>query len=275
MGKASLHLKGDAQRALVSFREGVENDPTNADVYVGLDAAMSLSGVSAKERAAALGHYPSGGDNASPSPMPANLVYQLALTRAEAGGYDQALALFKDRFFPSEEGGVSAAQVLFEIKLMQAEAEANSGRCTDAQEFLVAAHPGLEVNGTVSRANVRMAAIAKTCHHAQRSEQLLQKAAVSESGADSAWAAKARKLLGTYEAAQQQKKLESSLAAAERVKDTSSFTGWWWYNIGTMHAALNDKHQATEAFNRALLLPDSMMSHHLSRSALEELNSGK
>ena len=43
----------------------------------------------------------------------------------------------EERFFPSEEGGVSStAQVLFEIKLMQAEAEAKSGRCGEAEEFL-------------------------------------------------------------------------------------------------------------------------------------------
>jgi hypothetical protein len=34
--------------------------------------------------------------------MPADLVYQLALTRAEAMQFEQALALFKNRFFPSE-----------------------------------------------------------------------------------------------------------------------------------------------------------------------------
>lgn len=274
MGKAWLHLKGDSQRALVSFREGTENDPTNSDIYVGLDAAMSLSGVSAKERATALGRYPST-DNASTSTMPANLVYQLALTRAEAGEYDQALALFKDRFFPSEEGGVSAAQVLFEIKLMLAETNAASGRCADAGEFLATSHPGLEVNGAISQAYLRMAAIANKCQHPQLSEQLLQKAAASGSGADSAWVARAKTLLGTYDAAEQQKRLQTSLAAAQRVKDASSFTGWWWYNIGTIQAALNNKDEAREAFNSALLLPDSMMSHHLSRAALAVLGAGK
>ncbi|MEO6909482.1 MAG: DUF5107 domain-containing protein, partial [Edaphobacter sp.] len=98
LGKAWLHLKGNSQRALASFREGTENDPKNADIYVGLDEAMSLNGVSAQERAAALGRYPAVTDNApAPAAMPANLVYQLALTRAEAGQYEQALALFKGR----------------------------------------------------------------------------------------------------------------------------------------------------------------------------------
>ena len=124
LGKAWLHIKGDPTHALAAFREGIENDPTNAEIYVGLDEAMSLTGVSAQERAAVLGRYP------SPATMPSNLVYQLALTRAEAGQFDQALALFKGRFFPSEEGGVKAEQVLFEVQLMQAEAQAASGQCT-------------------------------------------------------------------------------------------------------------------------------------------------
>ena len=275
MGKAWLQVKGDSQNALKFFREGVENDAANPEIYVGLDEAMSLTGVSAKERAEALDRYPSAAGKASLSTMPANLVYQLALTRAEAGRYDEALDLFKDRFFPSEEGGVSAAQVLFEIKLMQAEAEATSGKCSDAGKFLAANHPGIEVNGAVSQAYVRMAAIAKACLRTQLSEQLLQNAASSKSGGDSAWAFKAERLLGTQDAAQQSEKLRSSLTAAERVKDTSSYTGWWWYNIGTIQAALDHNVQAREAFNRALLLPDSMMSHHLSRAAMATVGASR
>jgi tetratricopeptide (TPR) repeat protein len=275
MGKAWLHLNGDPQRALKSFREGAENDSTNADIYIGLDEAMSVTGVSAKERAETLERYPSSAGKESLSAMPANLVYQLALTRAEAGQYEEALVLFKDRFFPSEEGGVSSAQVLFEIRLMQAEAEAASGSCAEAGDFLAASHPGLEVNGAVSEAHLRMAAIAKECQHPQLSEQLLQKAAASGGGVDSAWVAKAQKLLGTYDAMEQRQILQASLAAAERVKDTSAFTGWWYYNIGTIQAALNHRDQAKEAFNKALLLPDSMMSHHMSRAAIADLSTDK
>jgi tetratricopeptide (TPR) repeat protein len=269
MGKAWLHLKSDPQHALAAFYEGVENDPTNANIYVGLDEAMSLTGVSARERAAALGRYPSVSGNTTPATMPANLVYQLALTRAEAGQYDQALALFKGRFFPSEEGGVSAEQVLFEIKLMQAEAEAKSGHCSDTGAFLAANPSDLVVNGAIAQAYVRMAAIEKACHHPQQTEQFLQKAAASKNSADSAWVAKAEKLLGTYDTSGEQQKLEA-LANAERSTDTSAYTGWWWYNIGTIQAALHRPDLAREAFNRALLLPDSLMSHHFSRAALAD-----
>jgi len=202
--------------------------------------------------------------------MPSSLVYQLALTRAEAGQFDQALALFNGRFFPSEEGGVKSEQVLFEIQLMQAEAQAASGKCAEAEAFLRADHGGLAINGATARAYVRMAAIAKACGKTEESEQLLHKAAASKSGGDSAWAVRGENLLGTAGAGQQ-RRLEESLANAERQTATSAFTGWWWYNIGTMQAALDHDVEARAAFRQALLLPDSLMSHHLSRAALAEM----
>jgi len=272
LGKAQLQLKGDVAEALVSFRAGIENDATNADNYAGVDEAMSLSGTPAKERAEALGRYPGVSESSAPMSMPANLVYQLALTRAEAGDYAHALALFKGRFFPSEEGGVKAEQVLFEIELMQVEAEAAAGRCEGVGKFIAAPQPGLAVNDAVARAYVREANAAKGCGLTQESERLMKAAAASEVVADRAWTAKAQRALGGYDAAAEQKKLEASLAAAERVKDTSSFTGWWWYNVGTIEAALQHTNDAKAAFRRALLLPDSMMSHHLSRAALVDLS---
>ncbi|MEO6924015.1 MAG: hypothetical protein ABI142_09335, partial [Bryocella sp.] len=264
MGKAWLHIKNDPQHALVAFREGVKNDAQNEDVYDGLDKAMSLTGVSAKERAAALALYPSA------STMPPNLVYQLALTQAEAGQYDQALALFQGRFFPSAESGVSADQVQFEIRLMQAQFEASSGRCSAVEEFLKAEHPGLVLNGTVSRSYLQMSAIAKSCRNLPLSKQLLQKAAGSTAAGDAAWAIKAQTLLGNRDVAQQQKTLKAALDAAERMTLTSAYTGWWWYNAGSLRAALNQNAEAQVDFRKAILFPDSMMSHHLSRVAMAE-----
>ncbi len=269
LGKAWLHLKEDPVQALKFFRDGVANDPTNSDIYIGLDEAMSLTGVAAKERAETLGRYP------SMATMPANLVYQLALAHAEAEEYSEALDLLKDRFFPSEEGGVSAAQVLFEVKLMQAETEAAAGGCANAEKFLAAEHPGLEVNGAISQPYVRMAAVAKTCQHDREVQQFLHKAASSKNSADAAWSLKAEMQLAPVEAERGLQKLQISLASAERTKDTSSYTGWWWYNIGSMEAALDHKDRAEKAFKNALLLPDSMMSHHMSRAAMATLAAKK
>ncbi len=273
MGKASLQLNGDVPRALAAFESGVVNDSANADIYSGLDKAMSLSGVSAKERARALGRFPGVTNNSAPAAMPSSLVYQLALTRAEAGEYDAALALFKGRFFPSEEGGVSATQVLFEIELMKAAAEAAAGQCTSLKELLSKPQPGLALNGAVARAYFREALAAQSCKLDAESRELLGKAADSKNNADAAWAAKASRLLG-HKSGQQQN-LEAALASAERVKDTSSYTGWWWYSIGTIEAELHHNDRAQAAFRKALLLPDSMMSHHLSRAAIAELNGGR
>ena len=114
MGNALLKVDRDPQRALESFREGMRNDPDNAAVYSGLDAAMSLTGAPATERAAMLSQYPSA--DAPNSKMPGSLVYQLALTLAEAKQYQQALALFKGRFFSSEELGTTSEEVQSEIE---------------------------------------------------------------------------------------------------------------------------------------------------------------
>ena len=140
IGKAWLQLKDDTARADV-FPIGVrERSRENSDDLSGLDEAMSLNGVRRKTVRCT---RPLSGLTEGPSlaTMPASLVYQLALTRAEAGEYDAALSLFKGRFFPSEEGGVSAAQVLFEIELMKASAEATAGDVRRRKSFSPSRNP--------------------------------------------------------------------------------------------------------------------------------------
>jgi Flp pilus assembly protein TadD len=273
MGDALLKLKGDPQRALASFREGMRNDPDNAEVYVGLDEAMSLTGASAAERAAVLSQYPSA--DAPDSKMPADLVYQLALTRAEAMQYEQALALFKGRFFPSEEGGITPGQVLFEIGLLQAEAWAKARNCAQADDFLAGKQPGMSLDGRSARDDVKLAGIARGCGHAKESEDLLHKAAAGVDSADLVWAIQAEKSLRTYDAGKADQRVAKSLAAAESRAETGANSGSWWYNIGLLQTALNRKQQARESVEKALILPDTHMSHHLAREALAELSAGK
>ena len=159
--------------------------------------------------------------------------------------------------------------------VLQAASNAEAGHCAEAETFLAGNHAGLVVNEAVSRPYVKMAAIAKTCGNPQQADGFMRKAATSKMRADAGWANQAQRLLGAYDPKEGKQNLEASLAAAQRVKDASAFTGWWWYNIGIMQAALDCKDQAREAFRNALLLPDSMMSHHLSREAIADLGSGK
>ena len=71
-----LTLKSSPERAVEMYREGMQADATNLEVYTGINQALSLLGRPASERAAALERYP---DKAG---MPANLVYALEIGRA-------------------------------------------------------------------------------------------------------------------------------------------------------------------------------------------------
>jgi len=271
MGNALLKVNRDPQRALESFREGMRNDPNNAAVYIGLDAAISLTGAPATERAAMLSKYPSA--DAPNSKMPASLVYQLALTLAEAKQYQQALALFKDRFFPSEELGTTSEEVLLEIGLMQADAWAKESSCKQAEDFLKEEQLRTNMHRASSREYVKLADIARSCGQVKESDDLLHKAAAGTDPADQVWAIQAEKALGTYDSVTSDRQLTESLAAAENHIETSTYTGPWWYAAGMLQAALNQKEQARESFRNSLLLPDTHMSHHLVREALASQDS--
>ena len=273
MGDVLLKVKDNPQGALAAFREGIRNDPENAEVYVGLDEAMSVTGASAVERAAALSQYPSA--DASDSKMPADLVYQLALTRAEAQQYEKALALFKNRFFPSEEGGTTSDQVLFEVKLMQAEAGAKAHNCAEAESLLGGKQPGMSLDGRSTREYLKMAGIARACDQAKESEDLLHKAAAGINSGDLEWAIQAKKSLGTYDSTKAAQQLAASLAEAERSLAASTHSGYWQYTVGMLQAALNQNEQARGSFEKTLILADTHMSHHLAREALAELSAGK
>lgn len=269
LGKAWLLVKHETERARQSFMEGSLNDPENADIYVGLDQAMSLSSVPAAERVAMLSRYPLA--DSTQSNMPANLVYQLALTRAEAGQFDQALSVFKDRFFPSEEGGISSAQVLFEIQLMQFESGSKTGKCADAKEFLVS-EPALSGAKHSSQALFRMAQIAKACRQLQESDNYYKLAAAAgTSSANLPWAIKAEKALGIYESSQSETKLRKAIPAADHLTEISDYSSLRWYNIGMIQAELHQDAEAKKSFRNSFLLPDNFMSHHLSRAALAAL----
>jgi hypothetical protein len=188
--------------------------------------------------------------------------------------YEQALALFKGRFFPSEEGGITPGQVLFEIGLLQAEAWAKARNCAQADDFLAGKQPGMSLDGRSARDDVKLAGIARGCGHAKESEDLLHKAAARADSADLVWAIQAEKSLGTYDARADQR-IATSMATAESRAATGVNSGSLWYEIGMLQTALNRQEQARESFEKVLLLPDTHMFHHLAREALAELSARK
>jgi hypothetical protein len=62
--------------------------------------------------------------------IPSNLVYELILNLVEAGEFEKAAALFHDRFFPREEGGINVREVWLELEVQRATSLARSGRCS-------------------------------------------------------------------------------------------------------------------------------------------------
>ncbi|MCG6954576.1 MAG: DUF6067 family protein, partial [Gemmatimonadetes bacterium] len=130
MGRTLLAAHGDPARAAALFTEGMRYDESNVDLYFGRDSALVLLGRGASERADSLLRYP------VPDSMPAKLVYHLAEVLTAAGRFDEAEGLFRNRFFPSEEGGTDVRQVWLDVRVGRARGEAAAGRCASALKIL-------------------------------------------------------------------------------------------------------------------------------------------
>jgi tetratricopeptide (TPR) repeat protein len=270
LGDALLRLKSDPENALAAFREGVRNDPENPEVYAGLDAAMSLLNTPAVERAAALAEYPAADSPATK--MPASLVYQLALARAEVGEF--APALFKGRFFPDAEGGISADQVRFEIELMQAKAWSEANNCTAALAFVASLQSGRELEGISSREDVELATIARDCGRVEEAKGFFEKAAASGDPWNLPWAIAAEQSLGTANPEDARERLTRALAVAQENAETGASSGSWCYSTGMLDLALGDKERARQLLEKTLILPNVDLSHHFARLALATMAAG-
>jgi tetratricopeptide (TPR) repeat protein len=269
LGKAYLLLKHNITAARDYFTDGSLSDPGNGDVYTGLDQAASLSDTPAIQRAAILSRYPMA--DSAQSKMPATLVYQLAVTRAEAGQFDAALALFNNRFFPSEEGGVSSEQVLFEVELMQAEANSRQQKCGQAEQF-INGDPAAKFSSGSARILFRYAGIEENCqHHTEATTFLKQAASTSDNSTNLRWIAMAQRSLHAPGLVATLGKIQAAIPTAEHLTEIDNFSSQRWYVIGMLQAELHLDAAARQSFANAILLPDSFMSHHFARLAMETL----
>jgi tetratricopeptide (TPR) repeat protein len=267
IGRVLLREKHDSIGALQVFREGLAVDPLNRQLYEGVDESLSLMGRPARELAVSLERYP------DLPHMPAELVYALALDRAEALEFDGAIALFRDRFFPREEGGTNVRQVWVEVKILQALTQAAAGQCDAAMaavEGLGAEVPGLpftkdglEPFVNAPRTEYLRGQVEARCGHAPQAAGRWRRVAAATGIADLVWAWGAAKKLDGYDNAAWTKRLEAALAQA-LVQAVSGPP----YTAGVLEAVLGKQSAAWAHFQQTLLLPDRMMSHHLSRMAM-------
>jgi tetratricopeptide (TPR) repeat protein len=272
LGRALLHVKNDPQKALQVFQEGLPTDPKNTALYTGIDQALSLLRHPPQKRVSALEQYP------DPANMPTSLVYELILNLAESGEFEQAAALFHDRFFPREEGGTNVRQVWLEVEIQRALSQAGHGQCSEAINImdhvrepvpdLAFTHDGLEPFLRSGRFQYLLGRVYAACNSPEKAQSSFQQAAENWDFEDATWAWKASQQLPNFDPGSARQRLESILEQAKNAGDGSSPNGRWFYNVAMLNSALGNTQQAEKEFREALLSADSLMTYHLTRLAM-------
>jgi tetratricopeptide (TPR) repeat protein len=273
-GLALLHVKNEPERALSAFRDGLQSDPDNIAIYLGIDQSLSLTNSPAKERVAALEKYPKL-DSAPPG-----LIFELILNLAEAGDFDRATSLFHNRFFAREEGGTNVRQVWIEVQLQRALSAAKQGRCDEALSAasqlgsevpgLAFTRDGLEPFLQTARTNYFLGSVYGACSKPDEAKAKFALAAAASAPDQTHWAWMAAQKMPGYTPSQWQDRLQASFDAAASRGETSGFPSWWMFVAGSLAKDLNREQEANSRYRQALLLPDRMLAYHYTRLAMAE-----
>jgi tetratricopeptide (TPR) repeat protein len=275
LGRALLHEEDDPAKALGVFEQGLAADPANIELYTGMDQTLSLLGRSAQERVTALERYP---DHAH---MPSNLVYELILNLVEVGDFEKAAAMFHDRFFPREEGGINVREVWLEVELERAVSLSSQGRCeeavgavdhlTEPVSDLLFTHDGLEPFVRSARFSYLTGSVYKVCSVPDKARVSFERTAQQTGFESAVWSWKASKELSNFDESTAKQKLIRILEHSSNDGERSS---WWFYNRAMLDRAVGNEHQAEEEFREALLAPDQLMAYHLTRMAMSGKHQG-
>ena len=271
-GLAFLHIKNDPERALTSFRDGLQSDPNNIANYMGIDQALSLLNRPAGERVEALEKFP------KLEGAPPGLIFELILNLAEAGDFDRATSLFHNRFFPREEGGTNVRQVWIEVQLQRILSFAKGGRCEDALASaralgsqipgLAFTQDGLEPILQSARTNYLLGTVYESCRKSEDAKKSFEAASKSAAPDQIRWAWMASQKLPGHDASQWQVRLQDALDQAATRSETSAYPSWWMYTAGRLSQDLGNQQEAELRYRKALLLPDRMLAYHFTRLAM-------
>jgi tetratricopeptide (TPR) repeat protein len=276
LGLTLLHALREPERAKGVLLEGITVDRDNVEVYQALDQVLGLLGRPAAERVRALEAYP------HPESLPPSLVFKLALAFLEAGRVPDAERLFPGRFFPREEFGTNIRQVYLEVETQKALGEARRKDCGAARRTvdglgrevpgLAFTKDGLAPFVDAARTQYLIGEVLDACGDAASARRHREKAA---SAADVypyphlAYAYRAAARLEPVRAEDLRPKLEAAIRSwTNRLAVGTSFPGANACGQGLMLRALGRQAEADAKLREALLLPDKLMSHYLSRAAL-------
>jgi tetratricopeptide (TPR) repeat protein len=269
LGRALLREEDDPEKALSVFEEGLRADPSNIELYTGMDQALSILRRPPQERVAALERYP---DHVH---RPSNLVYELILNLVEAGEFEKAEALFHNRFFAREEGGINVREVWLELEVQRATAYAQSGRCAEAVGLvehlaepvpeLPFTHDGLEPFVHSARFSYLIGNVYKVCGVHEKGRASFERSAQQSGLGNAVWSWKASKELPGFDESAAKQELKGII---EHSKNDGERSAWWLYNRAMLDGSVGNDQQAQKEFREALLAPDHLMAYHLTRLAM-------
>jgi hypothetical protein len=214
--------------------------------------------------------------------MPLALVYELALNKAEAGDFEGATSLFRNRFFGREEGGTNVRQVWIEVKLEQIQSLAKSARCEDAlAEANGIARPvngldftkdGLDAFLNSARTKYFLAETYNSCGEKSKALAIFKQVAAETEPSTLVWAARAAKHLPNYDSTEWTDRLTSAIPRAEQQAESGNAKVWWSYVAGALRKSVGQDDAGNRELRDTLLLPDTRLTHHYIRLALAESN---
>jgi Tfp pilus assembly protein PilF len=279
LGWALLHETHDPAKALSVFEEGITNDPQNAVNYSGATTALAILGNPVAQRVQVLERYP------DLKTMPLPLIYDLALNKTEAGDFAGATALFHNRFFGREEGGLNVRQVWIEVKLQQIQSRAKSAYCKEAlAEANAIGTPvagldftqnGLDAFLNSPHTKYLLAQTYNTCGEKTKALALFKEVAADTELSNLLWASQAAQHLDNYDSAKWTEVLTTAISRAEQQSQRNNSNAWWMYIAGNLRLAVGQRESGARELRDALLLPDSRMAHHYIRLALPEFESNR
>jgi tetratricopeptide (TPR) repeat protein len=267
LGLELLHVKNDPEAALEVFREGIHNDARNEAGYLGADQTLSILNKPSSERVQALELYP------DVAQMPTQLVFELALNLAEAGDFDRATALFRNRFFPREEGGTNVRQVWIEVQLLRALDQAKKKNCGEAMitserigspvEGLGFTQDGLQPFLETARTNYLLGKVNAQCGRTEEARKQFESTAAKSGRGEIVWAWRAAQQLPAFDQNQWTSRLNSEQRSTAMSENSSSV-----YNQAMIDRALGHEQRADAEFRQVFLLPDHLLSYHLAREGM-------
>jgi tetratricopeptide (TPR) repeat protein len=276
LGMTLLHALRQPEQALEVLSEGTRRDPGNVEVYRALDQVLGLLGRSPAERVQALQAYP------QPQSLPGSLVFKLALALVEAGRIQEAEGLFPGRFFAREEFGTNVRQIYVEVQLQRARAQASGKDCAAASKTIVGlgrevagldfTKTGLEVFVDAARTQFLIGEILESCGDSAAARARWEKASLASDAypqPNLAYAYRAAERVGQADAVKP--RVEAALISwTNRLAVGTGYPGPNACGQGLMLRALGREAEAEVKLREALLLPDKLMSHYLSRAVLAE-----